>query len=142
MRASWSRPGNAFGPGGDGFFRVSLIADVAGAHAAIERLRDGGHSVRPTAPESLARLLHSLVDDLVGECSDERRPRRPTGETPIDSDPRMRTPPQPKPELPDPDDEIPVPGAMTAAEIDERAQVVEKLRRDRGIDTGDSRVEP
>ena len=32
-------PGSAFGPGGDGFFRVSLIADVAVLDAAIERLR-------------------------------------------------------------------------------------------------------
>jgi hypothetical protein len=31
---------------------------------------------------------------------------------------------------------------MSAAEIDERAQVVEKLRRERGIDVDDSRVEP
>ena len=32
-------PGSAFGPGGDGFFRVSLIADVEVLNAAIERLR-------------------------------------------------------------------------------------------------------
>jgi LL-diaminopimelate aminotransferase len=32
-------PGSAFGPGGDGFFRVSLIADVAVLEAAIDRLR-------------------------------------------------------------------------------------------------------
>jgi LL-diaminopimelate aminotransferase len=35
-------PGSAFGPGGDGFFRVSLIADVAVLDAAIERLRAAG----------------------------------------------------------------------------------------------------
>jgi hypothetical protein len=68
--------------------------------------------------------------------------QEPTGETPIDSDLENRTPPQPKPEMSDPADEVPVPGAMSAAEIDERAQVVEKLRRERGIDVDDSRVEP
>lgn len=40
-------PGNAFGPGGDGFFRVSLVADVPTLSGAIERMRAGG--VRYTA---------------------------------------------------------------------------------------------
>jgi LL-diaminopimelate aminotransferase len=35
-------PGNAFGPGGDRFFRVSLIADPPVLKRAIERLRDAG----------------------------------------------------------------------------------------------------
>ena len=35
---------------------------------------------------------------------------------------------------PDPNDEIPVPIAMEPAEIDERAQVVEALRKDRNPD--------
>ena len=35
-------PGNAFGPGGEGFFRVSLIADEAMLATAIERLRRAG----------------------------------------------------------------------------------------------------
>ena len=35
--------------------------------------------------------------------------------------------------IPDPNDVIPVPGAMSAAEIDERAQTVEKLRDESGI---------
>jgi LL-diaminopimelate aminotransferase len=35
-------PGNAFGPGGEGFFRVSLIADEDVLATAIERLRAGG----------------------------------------------------------------------------------------------------
>jgi LL-diaminopimelate aminotransferase len=35
-------PGNAFGPGGDGFFRVSLIKEPAELQAAIERLRQAG----------------------------------------------------------------------------------------------------
>jgi aspartate/methionine/tyrosine aminotransferase len=35
-------PGNAFGPGGDGFFRVSLIADPPILTKAIARLRDAG----------------------------------------------------------------------------------------------------
>ena len=32
--------------------------------------------------------------------------------------------------LPDPNDVVPVPGAMSPAEVDERAQAVEKLRED------------
>jgi LL-diaminopimelate aminotransferase len=35
-------PGNAFGPGGEGFFRVSLIADEDVLASAIERLRAAG----------------------------------------------------------------------------------------------------
>jgi LL-diaminopimelate aminotransferase len=35
-------PGTAFGPGGEGFFRVSLIAESAILSAAIERLRSAG----------------------------------------------------------------------------------------------------
>lgn len=35
-------PGNAFGPGGERFFRVSLIADEPVLGQAIERLRDAG----------------------------------------------------------------------------------------------------
>ena len=35
-------PGNAFGPGGEGFFRVSLIADEDVLASAIERLRNAG----------------------------------------------------------------------------------------------------
>jgi hypothetical protein len=37
-----------------------------------------------------------------------------------------------KPPLPDPNDVVPVPGAMSPAEVDERAQVVEKLRDEAG----------
>jgi LL-diaminopimelate aminotransferase len=35
-------PGNAFGPGGDGFFRVSLIKEPPELQAAVERLRQAG----------------------------------------------------------------------------------------------------
>lgn len=35
-------PGNAFGPGGEGFFRVSLIADEEVLETAIDRLRAAG----------------------------------------------------------------------------------------------------
>jgi len=38
----------------------------------------------------------------------------------------------------DPNDEIPVPIAMWPSEIDERAQVVESLREDRGIEAPDA----
>ena len=36
-------------------------------------------------------------------------------------------------ELPDPNDEIPVPIVMSPAEVDERAQVVETLREEEGL---------
>jgi hypothetical protein len=39
--------------------------------------------------------------------------------------------------VPDPNDVIPVPGAMSPAEVDERAQTVEKLREKAGIPTDD-----
>jgi LL-diaminopimelate aminotransferase len=35
-------PGNAFGPGGEGFFRVSLVAEPAVLRVAIERMRKAG----------------------------------------------------------------------------------------------------
>jgi LL-diaminopimelate aminotransferase len=35
-------PGHAFGPGGEGWFRVSLVAEVAVLGEAIERLRRVG----------------------------------------------------------------------------------------------------
>lgn len=35
-------PGNAFGPGGEGFFRLSLVADTPVLDAAIERMRSAG----------------------------------------------------------------------------------------------------
>jgi len=35
-------PGNAFGPGGERFFRVSLVADIPVLETAIERLRAAG----------------------------------------------------------------------------------------------------
>ncbi len=35
-------PGNAFGPGGEGFFRMSLVADEAKLGNAIARMRDAG----------------------------------------------------------------------------------------------------
>jgi hypothetical protein len=38
-------------------------------------------------------------------------------------------------ELPDPNDEVPVPIVMSPAEVDERAQVVEELRKEEGIPT-------
>ena len=39
-------PGSAFGPGGEGFFRVSLVADEARLSDAVERLRAAGVSYR------------------------------------------------------------------------------------------------
>jgi LL-diaminopimelate aminotransferase len=35
-------PGNAFGPGGERFFRISLIAEPAVLEVAVQRLRDAG----------------------------------------------------------------------------------------------------
>ncbi len=62
--------------------------------------------------------------------------REPTGDAPIEPDQKTPRPAPTRTEVPDPADEVPVPGAMSAAEIDERAQVVEKLRREQGM-TGD-----
>ena len=39
-------PGNAFGPGGEGYFRVSLVADDARLAGAVDRLRRAGVSYR------------------------------------------------------------------------------------------------
>jgi len=45
--------------------------------------------------------------------------------------------------IPDPNDEIPVPIAMYPSEIDERAQVVEKLREEANTNRADElRLEP
>ena len=38
-------------------------------------------------------------------------------------------------QVPDPNDEIPVPIVMSPAEVDERAQVVEALREEEGVPT-------
>jgi len=35
-------PGNAFGPGGEGFFRVSLVAEPNEMREAFSRMRDAG----------------------------------------------------------------------------------------------------
>ena len=43
---------------------------------------------------------------------------------------------------PDPNDEIPVPVAMSPAEIDERAQVVDALRRESGTDLDEETIQP
>jgi hypothetical protein len=56
------------------------------------------------------------------------------GEGPIDPEQeieRTPAPPTPAADMTDPADEVPVPGAMSPAEIDERAQVVEALRNER-----------
>jgi LL-diaminopimelate aminotransferase len=47
-------PGNAFGPGGERFFRVSLIAEPAVFHKAIERLRAAGIQYQMTNPDASA----------------------------------------------------------------------------------------
>ena len=68
--------------------------------------------------------------------------REPTGDAPIEPD--QKTPVR-KPTsggAPDPGDEIPVPGAMSAAEIDERAQAVEAVRRERGLGADEPEPQP
>lgn len=64
--------------------------------------------------------------------SDDREPRGDQPTKPDRDVPKSREPA--RPEAPDPADIVPVPPAMSAAEIDERAQVVEKLRREQGMD--------
>ena len=54
-------------------------------------------------------------------------------EVPIDAEQEIQrtpTPVTPGADMTDPSDEVPVPGAMSPAEIDERAQVVEALRNE------------
>lgn len=46
----------------------------------------------------------------------------------VNSDPSAAAREAAKSRLPDPNDVVPVPGAMSPAEVDERAQTVEKLR--------------
>jgi hypothetical protein len=48
----------------------------------------------------------------------------------VDSAPTLQSSVQPSENAGDPADDVPVPIAMSPAEIDERAQVVEKLRED------------
>ncbi len=61
--------------------------------------------------------------------SDDREPK---GDQPTEPDRTVPKSSEPvRAEVPDPADIVPVPPAMTAAEIDERAQVVEKLRREK-----------
>ena len=62
---------------------------------------------------------------------DETTPVEPTEAT---TQPAMRATEVPR-DLPDPNDEIPVPIVMSPAEVDERAQVVETLRDEEGIPT-------
>jgi hypothetical protein len=69
--------------------------------------------------------------------------REPRGDAPVepdeDSKASRRMPPPPPS---DPADEVPVPGAMSAAEIDERARVVETLRREQDEASGEPTEEP
>lgn len=51
----------------------------------------------------------------------------------VNSDPSAATRDAANSHLPDPNDIVPVPPAMSAAEVDERAQTVEKLREKSGI---------
>lgn len=51
----------------------------------------------------------------------------------VNSDPSSATRAAASSPLPDPNDVVPVPPAMSPAEVDERAQTVEKLRENSGI---------
>ena len=62
---------------------------------------------------------------------DERAPGEPNDAT---TQPVTRATEAPT-DLPDPNDEIPVPIVMSPAEVDERAQVVETLREEEGVAT-------
>jgi LL-diaminopimelate aminotransferase len=42
-------PGNAFGPGGEGYVRVSLIADQDRLAEAMDRIRQAGFRFSPAA---------------------------------------------------------------------------------------------
>lgn len=127
-------PGNAFGPGGERFFRVSLVADPPVLMEAIERLRTAGicfgmsrgsANSADSAQPLLGRLWNdtctrvSHPEELPMGTADENAPETPDSSVQAPSA-RDRI---------DPNDEIPVPVAMSPAEIDERAQVVEALRK-------------
>jgi hypothetical protein len=62
---------------------------------------------------------------------DERAPDEPSEAT---TQPSARATEASR-DLPDPNDEIPVPIVMSPAEVDERAQVVETLREEEGVAT-------
>ncbi|MGH7616398.1 MAG: hypothetical protein ACREPM_04150 [Gemmatimonadaceae bacterium] len=68
--------------------------------------------------------------------------RKPSDDSRNESDETTRPAAADNITTPDPADEVPVPGAMSAAEIDERAQVVEKLRRDQDQRSGDPPLDP
>jgi hypothetical protein len=69
--------------------------------------------------------------------------REPRGDAPVEPDEAKtssrRTPPPPPL---DPTDEVPVPPVMSAADIDERARVVETLRREQDEPSGEPTEEP
>jgi hypothetical protein len=64
------------------------------------------------------------------------------GDAPAEPDQTSPAPKSAPSGAPDPADDVPVPGAMSPAEIDERAQVVEALRREQRGRTGDPPPEP
>jgi hypothetical protein len=73
--------------------------------------------------------------------------QKPAGDPQPEADSAAATPSQAQLEeslakAVDPADVVPVPAAMSPAEVDERAQVVEKLRRERDRDLGHVRREP
>jgi hypothetical protein len=59
--------------------------------------------------------------------------REPKGDVPPESNDTQAEPRPPAPDAGDPAAQIPVPGAMSAAEIDERAKAVEAVRRREGL---------
>ena len=76
--------------------------------------------------------------------TDDRNPN--DGDAMLDPE-DVNSPPTTSPQTPqntsesDPNDEVPVPVAMSAAEVDERAQVVERLRRDQAAEAKDQRLD-
>jgi hypothetical protein len=68
--------------------------------------------------------------------------REHVGDAPTERDQERPAPESTTSGAADPADQVPVPGAMSPAEIDERAQVVEALRREKSGRTGDPPPEP
>ena len=60
-----------------------------------------------------------------------KKDREPKGDLPVEPKEERKESQTTGPLPPDPADVVPVPGAMSAAEIDERAKVVESLRQER-----------
>jgi hypothetical protein len=92
--------------------RAAASSDAAAANRSMPMARGVQRMNRSTPPED------DMAEDQRDRDAEARREPRD-----------INDPQQPESVIPDPNDEIPVPIAMFPAEVDERAQVVETLRK-------------